>query len=226
MTLTEPRTDETATVAFARRASRFFAGSFAAFVALFLTMIFGLADRQSATADLAEEHGGTDLDVPTSAYAAALDRTNAPIAYLTIAVLALVSVVLFARACHALGRVAGRPEHPTCRAAVTLPLLGLLSFWGLLVAEQLLAQRQAWMLEHYWTVWQGALAVFIVTLAVSVVLIVVCLWPTGLARRTSVVVAILATLVALVTVTAGVPPILPILLGLVLAFNVKRAAAG
>ena len=224
MTLTAT-TSERPAVVLAQRASRLFAASFAAFLGVLLTMIVGLSERQSATGALAEEYGGAESDIPAPVYAAALDETNTPLAYAAIALLALVSVTLFVLGCRSLNRVARRERDPMARVAVALPVVGLASFWALLVAEQLLARRQPWMVEHFWTVWQSTLAVFIMSLALAVVLVVACLWPTGLARRTSVVVALLATLVALVTMTAGVPPILPILLAAVLAFNVSRAAA-
>jgi hypothetical protein len=67
---------------------------------------------------------------------------------------------------------------------------------------------------------------FVLAVTGSLVLAVVRLWPTGVARRTSVVVLLLAVVLTALSVTAGAPPILPLVLATVFAHNVRRALLG
>lgn len=81
------------------------------------------------------------------------------------------------------------------------------------------------LLADNWWLWGAALATFVLAITMSLVLTVWHLRPSGLAKRTGVVVLVLSIAVALATVTTGAPPILPMLLGVVFSFNVSRAAA-
>lgn len=206
----------------ARRATRLFLAATIAFVGLVLTMAVGLADRQSAQDEVAKELGVDLDDIPPSRLGDILSDTwNTP-AVLLIAALAIISTVLFSRAVLAVGEVAPhqRPTLTTWAAAV--PYLGAAAFLGLLGAERALTTKPAWLLDNWW-ISTALLTTFVLTVTISLVLTIIRIWPTGLARRTSITLLLLAVALTGLTLTAAAPPVLPLVLATVFAFNLRRA---
>lgn len=208
----------------ARRATRLFLASTISFIGLVMTMTVGLADRQSAQDDAARELGVELDDIPPGRLADIISETWSTPAVVLIAALAIVSTILFSRAVLALGEVAQHQRPALTTWAASLPFLGVAAFLGLLGAERALTAKPAWLLDNWW-ISTTLLATFVLMVTTSLVLIIVRIWPTGLARRTCVVVLLLAVALTVLTLTAGAPPVLPLILATVFAFNLRRATA-
>lgn len=207
-----------------RRATRLFLAATIVFVGLVLTMAVGLADRQSAQDEVAKELGVDLDDIPPSRLGDILSDTwNTP-AVLLIAALAIISTVLFSRAILAVGGVAQHQRPTLTTWAATVPYLGAAAFLGLLGAERALTTKPAWLLDNWW-ISTALLATFVLTVTISLVLAIIRIWPTGLARRTSITVLLLAVVLTGLTLTAAAPPVLPLVLATVFAFNLRRATA-
>lgn len=207
----------------ARRATRLFLAATVSFVGLVLTMAIGLSDRQSAQDVVARELDVPLNDIPPDRLADVIRETWSTPAVVLIGALAVVSMVVFSQGVLSLGRVARHQRPVLTRVAAVLPYLGAASFIVLLLVERALRAEPAWLLDHWW-VWTALLTIFVLMVTVSVVLVVVRIWPTGLARRSSIVVLVLAVVLAGLSLTASAPPVLPLVLATVFAFNVRKAA--
>lgn len=195
------------------------------FVGLVVTMTVGLSDRQAAQDEVAGDLGVGIDDIPPDRLADILRETwNTP-AVVLIGLLALSSTLIYCRGMVILGGVAPELRPVLARLSAALPVIGVGGFLGLLGLERWLTEEPVWLLHNWW-VSHALLSVFVLTVTGSLVLAVVRLWPTGLARRTSVVVLLLAVVLAALSVTAAAPPVLPLVLATVFAFNVGRALRG
>ena len=214
-------TAPTGVVLLARRASALFLGSFAGFVGIVVASVLD-ADRDVAQRQAAEELGVNLNHLPPEVLARILrEESSNPAVVLTISC-ALVSVVLFALAVWSLVGVAGQRRHPLAVGAVGLAVAGGLAWMGMNASEVLLRFEPGWLVDNWW-IYMTLVAAFVVAACLALVLAVIRLWPTGVARRTAVVVIVLCSLTVLVQLTVNAPPIVPMLLGAIYAFNVKRS---
>lgn len=220
-TFTLARPDEATSQA--RTATRHFLAATIAFIGLVLTMSVGLADRQAAQDRAAKELGVGLDDIPPARLGDIISDTWSTPAVALIAILAIISTVLFSRGVLALGRVAPHQRPAFTAWAAGLPYVGVAAFLGLLGAERALTAKPGWLLDNWW-ISTALLATFVLTVTISLLLAVVRIWPTGLARRASITILLLAIAVTVLTLTAGAPPVLPLILATVFAFNVRRAA--
>ena len=203
-------------------AARHFLVATLLFVGLVVTMTVGLSDRQSAQDEVARDLGVGLDDIPPDRLADVIRETWSTPAVLLIGVLALVSTVVYARGMVVLGSVAPQHGPRLTRFAAALPIVGAAAFLGLLGLERALTGEPAWLVDNWWVA-RAMLTVFVLAVTGSLVLAVVRLWPTGVARRTSVTVLVLAVVLTALSVTAGAPPVLPLVLATVFAHHVRRA---
>lgn len=220
-TMTEPLD----AVARAGGAARRFLIATLLFVGLVVTMAVGLSDRQSAQDEVARDLGVGLDDIPPDRLADIIRETWSTPAVLLIGMLALVSTVIFSRGMVLLGSIAPQRGPVLGTLATVLPLLGAAGFLGLLGLERALTGEPAWLVDNWW-ISRALLTIFVLTVTAALVLAVIRLWPTGVARRTSVVVLLLAVVLAALSVTAGAPPVLPLILATVFAHNVRRSLVG
>lgn len=215
--VTEPHDD----VNRAGGAVRHFLTATLLFVGLVVTMAVGLADRQASQDQAARDLGVGLDDVPPDRLADVIRETwNTP-AVVLIGVLALLSTVIYSRGMVLLGSVAPQRGPRAAKLAAALPIVGAAGFLGLLGLERALAEEPAWLLDNWW-ISHTLLTIFVLTVTGSLVLAVIRLWPIRLARRTSVMVLLLAVVLTALSVTAGAPPVLPLILATVFAYNLRR----
>jgi hypothetical protein len=206
----------------ASRAGRLFLASTLSFIGLVLTMGVGLSDRQSVQAAVAEDLGVGLDDVPAGRLADVIrDTWNTP-AVLLIGALALLSAAVYSRGMVHLGRITADHRPELTRLATALPMLGVAAFILLLGLERALTDEPVWLVDNWWVA--GALlTTFVLAVTFSLVAAVVRLWPTGLAPRSSIAVLLLSVVVAVLSITAGAPPVLPLVLATGFALGVRRA---
>lgn len=206
----------------AREATRLFLAATISFVGLVVTMAVGLADRQSAQDELARELGVGLDDIPPGRLADIISATWNTSAVVLIAGLAIISTAFFSRGLLALGGVAPDQRPTLSTWAAVLPYIGVAAFLCLLGAERALTAKPAWLLDNWWLS-TALLTTFVLTVTASLALSIVRIWPTGLARRTGATVLLFAVALTVLTLTAGAPPVLPLILATVFALNLRRA---
>jgi hypothetical protein len=211
----------TEVLATARRASRLFLGSFAGFVGIVITSSVIDADRDTAQREAADELGVNLNHLPADVLAQILREDSSTVATVLTIAFAIISVALFAAAIRSLSDVAGE-RNLLARGAFALALLGGVAFLAMILSELLLRSEPPW-LVHNWWLYMTLVAVFVVAACFALTLAVIRLWDTGHARRSAVVVIVICLLTVVAQVTVNAPPIVPMLLGAIYAFNLTRS---
>jgi hypothetical protein len=209
----------------ARRGGRLFLGAFGAFVAFVATIIVADVGGQQAQNDAARELGVGFNELPVGLLAAILaDHPTSGLVGALLVVFVVASVVLFTLAVWVTAGVAGPRRHPLALSATGLAALGLPVFPALMMLEVLLARGSlpTWAVENWHALYGGLVSAFVVLASLAMVLLLARLWPTGLARRTSIAVGALSLLSGLAAIVVGAPPIVPMLLGAILALSIRR----
>jgi 8-oxo-dGTP pyrophosphatase MutT (NUDIX family) len=207
--------------ALARRASGLFLGSFAGFVGIVVASVLD-ADRDAAQREAAEELGVNLNHLPPEVLARILREDSSNLAVFATILFALLSVVLFAFAVWTLVGVAGQRRNLLAGGAVALAVAGGVAWLGVNASEVLLRFEPGWLVDNWW-IYMTLVATFVVAACLALILAVLRLWGTGLARRTAVVVIVVSALTVVAQLTVNAPPIVPMLLGAIYAFNVKRS---
>ncbi|HWJ09798.1 MAG TPA: hypothetical protein VNS46_10505 [Nocardioides sp.] len=205
----------------ARRASRMFLGSFVGFVGIVITSAAVDSARDTAQREAADELDVNLNHLPADVLARILQEDSSTVATVLNLVFATISVVLFAAAIHALVGVPGA-RGAVARGAVALAVVGGLSWLGMNAAELALRSEPGWLMDNWW-IYMTLVAVFVIAACLALMTAVACLWGTGRARRTGIVVIAICALTIVAQLTVNAPPIVPMLLGAIYAFNVARA---
>lgn len=223
MHTTEPTVDE-ATSNSVTRAGRAFwlsVGSFLSFIGVIVVSLSN-SEYQTALYDRAEELGVNQNFLPPDELAEIVRTFPDPLVVSLVTVaLFLLSGFLLAYGLRLLGGVAGSVRLTW--TAATLAVLGGVCMAVVTFLPRLLADGNGWLLENWW-VYMTLVAVAVIAACVGVILIVAAMRPSGLARRTGMVVAALCALTIVAQLTVTAPPIVPNLLAAAFAFNVRRAA--
>lgn len=225
MTVTAtPLVTASGAAATARRALWFFLGSFVSYLAIIVvSIVLSNPDYQTALYDKADELGLNQNHLPPEVMAE-LSRTYPdPITSLVAtAVLFVLSGVLLALGVRLLGLLAFRPA--LAKVAAVLAVLGGIAMAVMTFLPRLLADGSEWLAGNWW-IYMGLVAAAVIASSLALILVAVAVRNAGLARRTAIVVVVLCVLTIVAQVaTAGAPPIVPMLLGAVLAFNVRRGS--
>lgn len=225
MLTVDPPIDHTASTAIghAGRAFWLFIGSFLSFVGVIVvSMLLSNSEYQTALYDRAEELGVNQNFLPADELADIV-RTypESTVVLVTTAVLFLFSATLLAWGFRRLGVIAGHSN--LTYLAMTLAVLGGVCMAVMTFLPKLLADGNGWLLDNWW-IYMTLVGIAVIASCVALIVTVVAMRPSGLARRTGIVVAALCALTIVAQLTVTAPPIVPTLLAAVFAFNVRRAA--
>ncbi|GAA1522181.1 hypothetical protein [Nocardioides humi] len=222
MTITESAATS-GVAARAKTATWLFLGSFVACVGVIVvSMLLFNRDYQTALYDRADELGVNQNHLPAEVMAD-LGRAHPDALGVLVATAALflLSGALLAWGTGLLGGVAGR--RASTQAAIVLALLGGLAMAVMTFLPRRLSGGSAWLADNWW-VYLTLVNTAVIADALALILVAIGVRSAGLARRTAVVVIALCALTVVAQLVASAPPIVPMLLGTVLAFNVERAA--
>lgn len=214
-------TSSTDVVQRSRLASRLFLGSFVGFVGIVITNSVIDADRDTAQREAAGVLGVNLNHLPAEVLAEILREESSTLASVLNIFLAVMSVALFAAAIRTLVGVADQ-RTLLARGAFALAVVGGVAWLGMNVSELVLRSEPGWLVANWW-IYMALVAVFVVAACVSLIFAVARLWETGYARRTAVVVIAICSLTVVAQLTVNAPPIVPMLLGAIYAFNLTRA---
>lgn len=206
----------------ARTAFWAFLGSFVAFIGVIIvSLLLANPDYQTALYDRAEELGVNQNHVPAAVIAELTSAHPDPVwALLATAGLFLTSGALVAVGVSSLGGAAGRSGGVGLGAGLALG--GGVAMAVVTFLPAMLAGGSGWLADNWW-VYMTLVDIAVVATSLAVILGAVAVRAAGLARRTALVVIALCALVIVAQILSDAPPIVPMLLGSVLAFTTMRA---
>lgn len=207
------------------RAFWLFLGSFLSFIAVIVvSLVLSNPDYQEALYARAQELGVNQNYLPADVLAQIVREHPEPAwTYWVNAVLFALSAVLAATGLRLMGGIAGARGVLPTKAAVALAVVGGLAMATMAFLPRPLADGNGWLADNWW-IYMTLVGVFVVGTSLALILVAVALRETGLARRTGVVTIALCALTIVAQLTVSAPPIVPMMLGTIYAFNLARAA--
>jgi hypothetical protein len=209
----------------ARRGGWLLIGAFVAFVVFVATIIAANGDHDRAAQAAADRLGVPLADLPAEVLAPINHQyANTP-GLLLIFALVMLSFGLFIAGVAGLSRIGGPGRRSLATPAVVLAAIAPLCWLGIMALEAgtSVESPDRWVLDWYDAVYNPLIAASSVAASLALICLAVILRQAGQARRTGVVVIALSLVTVVGAVVVGVPPIVPLLVGVVLGIVMIRS---